>query len=644
MSAPHQSFQDLDFSGDGNQNVFGNYVGRDAILNMQTFVRNRPAFFLGRSEIDDRIACHVPARNHDQVVKALESDRAVLLGGPVGSGRETSAIAAMNELRPGLPIRRFSTDDEDVAEIRSGRPCGYLVRAPEVEEPTSLRACLDAVRDSGGYLTVTGDEEQRARLGLPIAFLAIESPGPLEVYRRRLTVRGLVRPEWVRWPQAAELLDRASPADARRLADIVEAMDRDGKDAEEAVHAYQRWEQQLRTWFRRNPEPQDRALLISAAALDPASDIDVYTAALALARRLRIETNGSGLGWCPTNALHELLETRPASGWIEFKRHGYAQSVIRHVWAEYPLTRPDLLSWLTELVLDPNVADGPRRTIAGIFAELTADAGLAPSIGTTARAWAEAGLADPAYLLLSRTCLHPKVGGKVRRFLYERSREPRAPQTLKLTIARVCEQLGKVYPSIALTRLKHLAANGNAQVRAEVAQVVLGLAHDGNWPLALSSALEWSRKPGRGQQPDMRRMSAGAAIFLEMAMEVSPSGAPRALGTVDMADCVPAWRVALAGGAGSPCSDAVRLWLDAALGHPALRRPLIDGFVDAGLARPDAMVRIVQDWTAAELSDAARRRIGDEIVLRLTQLWWLRLWRWLLFRLRNPKGWGKVHP
>ena len=97
---PAEQFGPVDIDGAGTQNAIGNTVGHDLVLQMTSYVRSRPAMYLGVREIDERVAAYVPARNHDLVVKTLAEDRAVALAGPDGCGREITAIAAIRQLSP----------------------------------------------------------------------------------------------------------------------------------------------------------------------------------------------------------------------------------------------------------------------------------------------------------------------------------------------------------------------------------------------------------------------------------------------------------------------------------------------------------------------------------------------------------------
>jgi hypothetical protein len=644
MTAPVREPGSTEIHGDHAQNAVGNQVSGDLIQQTIRFVRGRPSLYLGSEEIADRVRCHVPATNHDLVVNALKINRAVLLAGPSGCGRETTAIAAMTQLRPGIPIRRFCVEDDDTEEI-SAMGGGYLVHAVDTGLPR-LGRCLDAVRASDGYLVVIADGEPEPASTLP-AFV-IEPPHPVQVYRRRMAVRGLT--EWWDWSEAPTLLEQALPADARRLTELIETIDRRGGDVAarqaEVTHAYRGWRDELRMWFHDHPEPHERALLIAAAALSPAEETDVYTVASSLARRLEITMNGAGLAWCPLTGLRRLLGADDRGGRVVFRRLDYATSVLRHVIADYPLARSDLLSWLAALPTDAAVPRELRKPIAATFADLAAEYGAAGLIVDTARAWGMADEADLAFIALSRTCLHPRVGGPVRRALYEWSRTARLRQTLKLVIARVCEPLGQTYPSIAFTRLKHLATHGDQLVLGEVLAAARALA-SGDRGGVLAAALAWCAETDREQlsiAARQRRRRAGALLFLELARPVTDSGLPEVLGgdeAIDVMAGVPGWRAALDmlsdfGSGHALLEQVAHRWLDAALTLPSVRAGIEGSLVEA--ARPprvrtrdrygieprreptsaQIMVGVVRRWA---LTDRARRQIKEDIVIPLLHPW-----------------------
>lgn len=443
-----------------------------------------------------------------------------------------AAIAALRQLRPGISIRRFSLAEEEPEEIGVKGPCGYLVRADD-GGLARLGHCVESVRGARGYLAVLAEHESAHGQAAVLPSMSVEPPSPLLVYQRRAALRGLT--EWQHWDEARMLLRDALPGDARRLAELVEQIGARGGDlatlGAEVAHAYRGWAEELRAWFSGHQQPHERALLVAAVTLSPApEEAVVYSAASSLARRLEITVNGGGLAWCPVTSLSELLEAEREGDRIVFRRHGFAGSALRHAMADYPLARTDLLSWLAGLPTEDAVPYPLRNPLAATFADLAAEHGTAAHITETARKWTGAGLADPAFLALSRTCLHPRVGGAVRKALYDWSRAPGIPQTLKLTIARVCEPLGQAYLSVALTRLKHLATHGNRQVRGQVVSAAHALAESGDRTQVLTAALAWCTDSSTGRLPDaaqQRRRRTGAALFLELASPLTQAACRR---------------------------------------------------------------------------------------------------------------------
>lgn len=584
MTSPWVTVSGIDIDGDSGQFVVGATVSGDLVQTMITFVRGQPPMYLSSAEVSDRIDCYVPARNHGVIVGELRLNRAVGLVGLPGSGRETTAIAAMHQLRPDIPIRRFSLEDEDAQEINTARACGYLIRAEDTGA-SQLGSCIEAIRASGGYLAVVAERETHLPAAGLLRWIPIESPHPVQVYAHWVNKRGPA--EWADWDQATVLLEGALPADARRLADLAAQASREGGDIAarraEVAHAYSGWAEELRSWFGQHQAPHERALLIAAATMP--SDVEkayVYAAASSLAQRLQIEINGGGLAWCPVTGLGELLKAEQENEKVIFRRIGYAKSALRHALEDYPLARPDLLAWMAALPTNEAAAYGMGGVVAQTFSDLAAEHGEDEYITLAARKWARDDQADLVFIALSRTCLHPRVGGRIRRALYDWSRAPGTSQTLKLTIARVCEPLGQAYPSIALTRLKHLATNSDSKVAGEVIAAARNLADQDHRQEVLTAALGWCTGTSEEiltAQQLRRRRKVGAILFLELAGPIAPSGLPEILDKDQAADpvtCLPGWR-AVFDFHGTPglWNDAVNRvlarWLDAALRHAQVR-------------------------------------------------------------------------
>jgi len=655
--------------------AIGVTAGHDFVQQANTFIRRHPAMYLGPGQIAARRTAYAPAGNHSLIVKALELDRCVVLAGPPGSGREITAMAAIRELEPKLPLRRFSLEDEEageiggIGEIAAAGPGGWLLHAGD--GLAALPRCVDTVRAARGYLAVIADDWGEQLSGLPVVVL--EPPDALEVYRHWVTARG--HGGWADWDQAPGLLSGSPPASGRRLARLVEEIEQRGTLAPAAAQqdqvrqAYQDWNAELRAWFRAHRPPHDRALLVAAAALAPDREDRVYAAAADLAGRLHIDVHGAGLAWCPVTELGALLDEHQPNAWVVFRRLGYAEAILRHTIADYPLARQDLLSWLAALVTESLAGLRPRVGLAGTYADVAAAHGEAGHIVRTARAWAEGGRADPdlsanpAYLALSRTCLHPLVGARVRRALYEWSRRTGLPPTLQLVVAQVCELLGQTYPSVALTRLKHLAARGNDQVVRQVQRSVRALADGGQRAEVLRAVMAWCAPAGPEARPAAQRgqrRRVGAALFLEFAEPAGEAGLPALLsgaGARTPAQCLDGWRAALdlqvdEGGADRQFAVVAGRWLDAAVRHGPLRDAITGLFARAAgapylppraehgsnreLTADVVMTAVARDWFAAGPPTQARRDVREAVTGPLTRGWW---WPWLRRNRTRLRDW-----
>lgn len=658
----------VDIDGDFTQSVIGSPVGRDLTLNQYKFMRAQPTMYLGSDEVERRLACYVPAYNHDEIVRLLGDDRAIVLTGQPGSGRSTTAIAAMQDLRPGIPIRRFSLEQEGVEEIGHGGPHGYLVRAAD-GNLDRLGSCIDAVRKSGDYLAVIADHVLTELGAVSLPRVPVEPPPPLPVYRHWVSKHHRL-PEWAAWERAGVLLRDARPADARRLADLVaHASERDGTREErqaQAAQAYLGWNEDLRDWFGKYRQPHDRALLIAAATLPSgASEGYVYAAASSLAKALRTDVNGGGLAWHPVTGLRTLLDASPDDRVITFYRADFPRAILRHALADYPLARAEILTWLSQLPTGAAGEYNRANEAAEIFADLAADLGEAEHITKAARRWGEQNPAELAFIALSRTSLHPRTGGRVRQTIYDWSRTTNIPQPLKLVIAQVCELIGQEYTSVALTRLKHLATRGNHEVLREVIATSMALADAGHRTAVTNAALQWCDPDASGERLSARerrrRRRAGALLFLGLASAVEPSGIPTV--SVDTETIMvrfrphpQAWRAVFefldwsATDYRDTVETTMHLWLDIALTHDSIRDQVCTMFITAASSTPSlaeaalspltdgtvarTVTAIVRRWAALDRTDLTRAAMEQKIIVGLSSFWWVRLLRILIWNLR----------
>jgi hypothetical protein len=124
-----------------------------------------------------------------------------------------------------------------------------------------------------------------------------------------------------------------------------------------------------------------------------------------------------------------------------------------------------------------------------------------------------------------------------------------------------------------------------------------------------------------------------------------------------MAACLRGWQAAIDAhtipGAGIAHVERVlRLWLDTALGHVAVRRQITALLVEvatgprssdssrAASAMPvpavtDFMIGAVERWSALGPADAARLDVEEAIVIAATRSWWPRLLKIIRLKLRR---------
>ncbi|MCD0450012.1 hypothetical protein LO762_12530 [Actinocorallia sp. API 0066] len=640
----------VDASGDDSFFAVGNWTGGDFVQQQIKIMRGNPSLTVGDGHIAEILSFHVPCANHDTVVKVLAAEGAVLLTGPVGGGRRTTAVAALRAVAPGVPIRAFSPGADDPEEVSANGRHGYLVAAPDLSSEsarTALLDCLERAGAVGAHVVVLGRAQDTARLDGWLVPVEIDPPSALAVYRRHLRARRL--PDgWTSWEAAARLLDGLLPVDGGRLAEIVAGVTRKGGPPEalreEAERSFARWGSELTAWFSHHPDPCERALLAASAVLTPVPADAVYGPARALAARFSVTVNGDGLVWPPVSALRGLLaadEAADDADGIAFARHGYAAAVLHHLWTEQPPAREPLLSWYATVPGDPQVPESRREDLARAFTEFAAAHGAAALITATARRWASAGRPRLAFVALAYACVDRNAGATVRRALYEWARAARTPQPLKLVVAAVCEVLGQVYPTMALTRLKHLATHGDDQVAHAVVRAAAGIASAGRPGLALGAAFVWCAPGGGGLSTigRTRRTRAGALLFLTL---TAPDAAPDPLDVLDRRDPREpgaVWRAAvrLDGGLWRP---VLRHWLDAALADPERRAAVVAALHEvpwdpltgvrevAHEGHPTAaaiVVGAVRAWAAERPRDRERRRLREDVVVPLIEPWWTRL-------------------
>lgn len=326
-------------------------------------------------------------------------------------------------------------------------------------------------------------------------------PPSVEVFARYLD--GADAHALVQETGCAEQLERLWPPRVKEVADAVTERIREGENPAEALRTVLDRQQHgsalaLRKEIRKRQESGDAewlALLAASAVLEHAEPQHVVAAADQLL---------AGNGVVPANEvpllrpspyarLHDFSYDHfdPASR--TFRPRGFATEVVRHLWREHPELRGSLLDWLASLPWE--ISDLGREElerIADRSADLAVEAGPRVAVGLAQR-WAttHVGKASKgqqtstrlpdrrrrsiAVRLLTATATDSTLGRDIRQALWEWSR--RSDADLQLLTAEVCAGIGRFFPRVALTRLKHLAGARDEHVRASV-RAALGQLED----------------------------------------------------------------------------------------------------------------------------------------------------------------------
>src|SRR5262249_29692943 len=155
------------------------------------------------------------------------------------------------------------------------------------------------------------------------------------------------------------------------------------------------------------------------------------------------------------------------------------EAVLTHVWQQRPQLRSVLLEWASDLSIPGGIAVKYLSRIAEAITRLAAG----PSGDTVLQVvikWAETDRKTHRQLavgVLENMTTHAAIGAAVRKSLYDWATQKRTSEALAEAIAKVCAgNLGRMYPRVALTRLRLLASRDDQHAADSVAEAVRSLA------------------------------------------------------------------------------------------------------------------------------------------------------------------------
>jgi len=460
----------------------------------------------------EQAAVVVPPFDLENWLLTLRTNRVLVIGSEPGRGHTAASIYLVHQLLRELgerEVRRVPTDPPfRLSSMLKGWEretvlIANLVDAPENDIKQAQQDLVDfrktlGEKDSYLVLSVPLKDLDGFRRHDPVGTYALGIPDATAVFRKHLEfsiddlptlpaelIDALLTQTWV-----VERLRQALPAEAARYARLVKEV-----YATEVTHVWdivdavrsasEDWSGQLRAELDeqdQGPDPWRRSLLLASAALEGAGAAVVVNAAELFLKvsKAPCELPHPLLALGAVTQLQKIKETSLDPKTTTFTRLQYGRSVLSHVWSEYPALRQYILAWLSRV---PTEVHGLKQEHAEALAdrvvELAArhDAWIVTQLAWTwAYAKANGGKArlqrSMAVRLLGTAAIDQRIGRTIRERLYQWAKST-SPE-LQLVVAQVCgSDFGLAYPSVAFTRLRHLANSSDEQVRRAVTAAVM---------------------------------------------------------------------------------------------------------------------------------------------------------------------------
>ncbi|MEU7778886.1 hypothetical protein [Micromonospora parva] len=426
----------------------------------------------------------------------------VVVVGEHGSGVGTAAEALLKESsEQGRRLERIRIDEEQTgrftgADLPAERGVIYLLRLPRQSSligphvAEEIRGHAVALSELDAHLLVTTTPEvwrAAGGFGGPHV-LEATPPSGAEVLRHHPVNKAVDVDAVLAHPKVADLLDRASVADAARFAWILEDVLGARADISvdqlvtDALGAYRGWREVLGSWFDDKQNGLRERLFLTAAAMlegRPAHQI------LDVLDELGKKVSGlpgyraEGLAAAGLHALKEAVDADIEDGLLRFRKPGYAEATLSFLFGDRETRfRTGLWNWAVGLAVGGSRQEA--QDLGNRVAEMMVKIVLRhhdPAPLYELKRWAdEEHLHDVVIRALTAAAISEEVGPQVRAQLYDWASTDSTDAKLQRVIARVCAgDMAELYPRISLTRLMHLAGRRDHAVREEVVTAVENL-------------------------------------------------------------------------------------------------------------------------------------------------------------------------
>lgn len=585
-------------------------------------------------------AVYVRTGGYEEAAAKLAEGGIVALVANPGTGRRITAQALLTER--GSTPSEIAVDLDHPEHLIADADRGYVIQIEKLgtsqasRQRAALNEYLQTIREEDTLAVVCVAPDIAAMLELTqyLHVVRLRRAEPSAVFVRHLEHRrdARIAERWRSAPAISQSLAGVAPADAARLAELADRSMAAHPNSQfedqvnDAIGAFTNWTADLDNWFgpagdKKKP-PAARALLLATAVLDGRPAASVFWASRLLEDQLELPHEpGHGLSGDPATTQAEGIAAELTAGKIGFIRPAYAEAVLDYVWERWPQLHPDVRDWLIDLVARTDLEEDDRVTAAKRLTEFAVRQRTPELIFKACGKWLQGRLPFRlAVECLTIAGMSAETGRDTRQRLYDWSTQSRS--VYHPIVVEVCAgPLAEAFPGVALTRLRHVANNGDDQAKERVIAAVCVLAtHTLIRSQVWKTLVEWVRD-GRGRPQSEVAEQSIAAVLAAADEDHNPQalyGHPRRARLTDM------WRVALNSASSRETTGAaVTLWLDTALRTPAIEDTVIDVLASTCDNQLDLanLTGQIYTWSrsSSEVDEEARGRLFQALIGRLTE-------------------------
>jgi hypothetical protein len=414
----------------------------------------------------------------------LADTNTVILDGPPGSGRTSTARVLLSEYNQGTGVfHELLPGEEDELSLSNPALVGagdrLLLDLSEATAAqwavarTDLSALRKAVHDQHAHLVVIMPHGQTLDPDLQRYRTEIKSPNSLQVLRRHLRVHEV---PFTLDPTATTFLSEPRPM--REIADFADLIRR-ARETARPDEGFAQWcatarkarndrRAEIATFVAALREGPQRALLITVAMLHGAHTDVIHQACQHLLQTLKYPPDEQPLIQRKDLAerLAEIFAHTGSDGHVRFTELDYDTAVTAHFWDHMPDLRQHLATWAVRSVdtSNPYITRELRNRLVERLAGQYLRTGRAEDLASLAEDWSSTATSrlrlEAAVHALTCGLTDPAHGRSFRQWIYQwcANRHRQLKGEFAQVLVQVCaDVIAASHPDQALVRLYHLA-------------------------------------------------------------------------------------------------------------------------------------------------------------------------------------------